>query len=430
LSGTPNPAAPLPPGPRAGVLAQTVGFHRDPLSFLRGAQRELGDVFTLRLLTARPLVVIAEPDAVGRLLDGDPALAHAGAGRLRILPFAARRSVFGGDAEAHRSARARIAPALSEAAIARHRPEMTRIAARHAAGLPLGRPFRLLPRMRALTDEIFVRLVLGVGDGEIAGSLIAAIQRMLWTPGNPPVTLPGRGDGLVGELGQLLFRRRRAPVARHLRRAIAARRAEAPSEGDVLGCMVAALGPGEDEAIVEELMSLLMAAQEPPAIALAWLLDRLGREPALAERFVAEPEGEAAEDAVRETLRLQPPASAALRRLAEPLRAGGHELPAGLTTLLPTSLLHRDPRTFTAPDLFRPGRWRSGAEPGGPYFPFGGGARRCVGEPLARAEIATAVPALLAAARLTPVGPEPERMVQRATVLVPRGSLVVRATAR
>jgi hypothetical protein len=39
---------------------------------------------------------------------------------------------------------------------------MARIAASHVARWPRGRPFRVLPRMRRLVDEIFVRLVLGV----------------------------------------------------------------------------------------------------------------------------------------------------------------------------------------------------------------------------------------------------------------------------
>jgi cytochrome P450 len=180
--------------------------------------------------------------------------------------------------------------------------------------------------------------------------------------------------------------------------------------------------------IVDELMSLLMAAQEPPSIALAWILDRLAREPVLAEEFVAEPRGPRADAVVREALRLRPPASGALRRLRAPMRVGDRELPAGATVLLPTSLVHRDPRGFRDPDRFEPERWLGGGAPSWPFFPFGGGARRCVGEALAHAEIETVVPTVLRALRLSPLSPEPERMVQRATVLVPRRSLLVRAS--
>jgi cytochrome P450 len=416
-----------PPGPEAGALTQTVAFHRDPLEFLRRRQRELGDVFQIRLLTARPTFVVAEPEAVESLLGADPERAHAGAARRAVLPFASDRSVFGGDAGAHSAARARIAPALAPEVIDSRREAIAAIAERHALQWPLGRPFRLLSRLRTLCDEVFARLVLGVRDEEIAGELIEAIGRMLRTPGNPPLTLPGKGDGLIGELGQALFEQRQAPVVAALSRAVEARRREASEEVDVLGCMLAAGAALTTAQIVEELMSLLMAAQEPPSIALAWILDRLSREPELAETFLADPRGKRADAIVREVLRLRPPASGSLRRLLEPMRVDGRELPAGATVLAPTSLVHRDPRGFRDPDLFEPERWLTDAAPSWPFFPFGGGARRCVGEALAHAEIETIVPAVLRSVKLTPVARQPERMVQRATVLVPRRSLLVRA---
>jgi len=422
-----------PPGPGGGVLTQTIAFHRDPLEFLRRQQEELGDVFQIRLLTARPTFVVTEPAAVESLLGADPERAHAGQARRAVLPFASDRSVFGGDADAHRAARARIAPALAPDSIDARREEMTAIAERHASQWPLGRPFRLLSRLRTLCDEVFVRLVLGVRDEEIAAELIEAIGRMLRTPGNPPVTLPGRGDGLMGELGQALFEQRQAPVAAALGRAVEARRADAGrnsedgDEVDVLGCMVADDAELSTEQIVDELMSLLMAAQEPPSIALAWILDLLARQPELAEGFVADPRSARSDAIVREVLRLRPPASGSLRRLLEPMPVEGRELPAGATVLLPTSLVHRDPRGYRDPARFKPERWLADITPSWPFFPFGGGARRCVGEALARAEIETVVPAVLRTLRLTPVASEPERMVQRATVLVPQRSLLVRA---
>ena len=416
----------VPPPLCAGnVLAQTVAFHRDPLGFLRARQRELGDVFAIRLLSVRPLFVLADPEAVPELLASDPERAGAGEARRAILPFASARSAFGGDGEAHRSARARIAPAMAAEALEPRRAAMAAIAARHAEGWPRRRPFRLLSRVRTLCDEIFVRLVLGVRDEQIAAELTAAVGRMLRTPGNPPVTLPGEGDGLAGAGGQALFERRQAPVAKALARGVEARRSEGGDELDVLGSMVAA-GLGTQQ-IVEELVSLLMAAQEPPSIALTWLLDRLAREPGLAGAVLGDPRSPRAEAFVRETLRLRPPASGSLRRLREPVRAGGYELAPGSTVLVPTALLHADARGFRDPDRFEPERWLADPEPGWPFFPFGGGARRCVGEALARAEIEAVLPAILGTVRLQPLAPEPEPMVQRATVLVPRRSLLCRA---
>jgi cytochrome P450 len=95
-------------------------------------------------------------------------------------------------------------------------------------------------------------------------------------------------------VGTRLFDRRVAPVARLLAEEIGARqRLDDTEGGDILACMLHADPPLATDEIVEELIPVLMAGQEPPAVALTWLLDRLGREPHAAERFAFEAEEEA-----------------------------------------------------------------------------------------------------------------------------------------
>jgi cytochrome P450 len=408
--------SPLPPGPSAGPFAQTVAFHRDPLGVLRGAHARYGDVFTMRLATARPVVVVASPAEVEPLLRADPRLAHAGSARRTILPLASPHSAFGADGAAHAAAREPIAALFAPEAVAGHRDAMARIAVRHARAWPRGRPFRLLESMRALVDEVFVRRLLGVSRDDRVAEVCAALRRMLRTPGNPPVSVPGEGDGLMGALGRRAFDRRHAPLTRLIAAEVERRRTDPPD--DVLGCMLRA-DPGRDGLeIADALLVLLAAAQEPAAVALARLLDRLARAPEFAERYAA---GDR-DPIVRETLRLHPPAVAGLRRLTMPRTVAGHRLPAGVVTMAPIPLLHRDARAYDEPDAFRPERWRTGELPASAYLPFGEGARRCLGEHLAHAYFDAIVPAILRTVRLRAVWPRPERMVVRGTILVPHRS--------
>src|ERR687897_600101 len=71
----------LPPGPIAGRLAQAAAFHRDPLGFLRSAREEFGDVFTLRLAVAGPMVVFADPQVIDEVVTIPRDAGHAGAAR-------------------------------------------------------------------------------------------------------------------------------------------------------------------------------------------------------------------------------------------------------------------------------------------------------------------------------------------------------------
>jgi cytochrome P450 len=294
---------------------------------------------------------------------------------------------------------------------------MALLAESHAARWPRGRPFRLLPRIRTLIDDIFVRHILAVADEERATALVLALRRMLLSGGNPPVPLPGPGNDTLERPAQVLFGRRSAPLRKLLGEAIDARRGHAGDGGDVIGTLLSQAPELPAAAMVDKLLAVLMAAQEPPSVAVTWLLDRHAREP----------EADPADDAfVRETLRLHPPALGILRKLTAPVDLGGHALPAGAWTALAIPLIHRDSAAFPDPDAFRPARWRDGAAEERRFVPFGGGTRRCIGAALAETYFAAVVPPIAASVRLRPVARRrPERMVVRATTLVPQRSALV-----
>jgi cytochrome P450 len=85
-------------------------------------------------------------------------------------------------------------------------------------------------------------------------------------------------------------------------------------------------------------------------------------------------------------------------------------VPVGTTLFMVPWVMHRDPRWFDDPEVFRPERWADGlAErlPRFAYFPFGGGPRLCVGNRFAMME---AVLLLASVARRFRVRLEPDRM--------------------
>jgi len=414
----------LPPGPDADRLSQTVMLARDPLRVLRSLRTRFGPVFTIRT-TNGPIVVVGAAEELVRLTELDPGSARAGEARRRVLPQASPRSVFGGDEEAHRAASARIHDALTPAAIARIEPEIAAIAARQAAAWPRGRPFKLRVRLRDVADEVWVRLVLRPREETRVEGLARAARHLLRTPGNPPLPPPADGQGLLGPATTRLMERRLAPFADLIRAEIGERRSDGGGAGDGDGLLArfAATDLAPD-AVVEELTIVTAAATEATASGLTSVLERLAHHPELATQLA---ETGAADPVfgpvVDECLRLRPVAMAAMRRLTRPLSLAGHELQPGTVVMAPSLLLHRDPAQFAEPDTFVPDRFKAGAS--GPFFPFGGGARACIGRHLAQAELRAVVPAVLKARRLSPLAREPERLVERATILAPaRGALV------
>ena len=104
----------------------------------------------------------------------------------------------------------------------------------------------------------------------------------------------------------------------------------------------------------------------PPDLAAVRRLPRLGR-------------------VVEETLRLYPPAWLLARQSTRPVELGGHAFPEGSILFVAPWVTHRDPRLWSEPERFDPDRFAGpgAAAPPFAYLPFGGGARTCVGRPLA-----------------------------------------------
>lgn len=419
----------LPPGPSAPPLLQALRLSRDPLGTLVAARERYGDVFTLRLSRVGTIVVVAAPDALDVLLQGDPQVACAGAARRRLLPILPPASALGADGAAHRAARARLLGVLAQPHLRAASAGMADIACEHVAGWPLGRPFALLPRVRALALDVFVREVLAVRERRRAAALQRAVLQMMWSP----LVAPGvwvhdpHGDP-VSRVGWSLFRALRGRLEGLLREELQHRRGRRESAGsDILATLVAAAAEAGDDVVIDELVGLLIAAVEPGGVGLTWMLERLAGDPAVVARILDERGGEDAmtRAVIRETLHTRPAIVDVARELTTTVEVGGHELAAGTSVIVAIPLVHGVVAT-PAEQPFCPQRWLT-REPPHPFLPFGGGERTCLGAALAIVQARAVVPAVMARVVLAPAG-TPERVALRGTALVPhRGARVIAA---
>jgi cytochrome P450 len=100
-----------------------------------------------------------------------------------------------------------------------------------------------------------------------------------------------------------------------------------------------------------------------------------------------------------ESMRLYPPTWIFIRMtLQEDKLPSGATIPAGSKIYLCQYVMHRHPRYFPDPERFDPERFTETAKKERPqfaYFPFGGGARVCIGEHFAKME-GTLVMAMIA----------------------------------
>jgi cytochrome P450 family 135 len=425
----PRPIQGLPPGPRMPRALQTAIWSRQAQWFLEQSRARFGPMFSIKIAYEGDWVMVSDPELVKQVFTGDPKVFHAGEGNQILRPVLGDNSVLVLDEKKHIGQRKLLLPPFHGERMQAYGEKMTEIAAREIESWPTGVPYKLRPRMQAITLEIIIETVFGVHEGERMEPLREALRDFLDLTTNPRILLPVLAIGPDRIVHTRAFRRRVDPVNRLIAEEIADRRAaeDLAEREDVLSMLVAARhedgSPMSDAEIRDELLTLLVAGHETTATALSWAMERLVRHPEKLERL--RDEVEAGEDAyltatIQETLRLRPVIVIVVRKLTEPVELGGYELPAGASVTPCIHLVHRDPQVYPEPERFLPERFLD--SPPGTYtwIPFGGGVRRCLGAAFAQFEMAVVLRELVRRRELRPARPGPERSLRRAITETPR----------
>ncbi len=192
---------------------------------------------------------------------------------------------------------------------------------------------------------------------------------------------------------------------------IAERRRSGEDRGDLLSMLLHTQDEESgrqmtDQQLRDEAMTLFMAGHETTANTLAWVWFLLANHPDSEAELHAEidlvlgdrpptmadlPRLKYTGLIVTEALRVYPTVWMVGRENIEPVELGDYTIPKGTTIFMPQWTIHRDPRWFDEPELFRPERWAHGLQDQihrYAYFPFGGGPRICIGNNFALMESA------------------------------------------
>lgn len=427
---------PLPPGPTQSSAYQTLAWTLRGPSFLNRSRARFGDVFTVNLGIADPIVVVSDPELVKRIFTGDPEVLRAGEGNNILAPVLGNRSVLLLDGPEHLRQRRLMLPQFHGERMQAFTQLMRDIADREIDRWPVGGELRLQDAFQAITLEIILRALFGVdAEGQRADAMRSALRSLTKLAMRPmsQLAMSREANGKPGIWW--MVRPSLEATDRLLHEHIAERRraSDLAERDDILSLLLQAEdeeGNGlTDRELRDELMTLLVAGHETTTTAMAWAYERLLRQPDDMERLRVEATGEDTEDGwtdavVRESLRRRPPIPMVVRKLSEPwaLREEDGELPAGTLVAPSIWLIHHRPDIYPDPEAFRPDRWLGVKPDTYRWLPFGGGIRRCLGASFALLEMREVLRTVAARAdlRLADGAAERERIVRRAIVFSPR----------
>lgn len=153
------------------------------------------------------------------------------------------------------------------------------------------------------------------------------------------------------------------------------------------------------DAIIEEVLSVIIAGVETMGALFAWIFLYLSADPEALDRCRAEPvdaKRPYLRAVINEVLRLRPPAWALLRQMTVPYSDAHVSVFTGDLVFASTYATHHHPQLWPDPERFNPRRFLDVATAPATFFPFGLGPHRCPGQFLAVLEAETMISAVLA----------------------------------
>ncbi|GAC1396022.1 MAG: cytochrome P450 [Pyrinomonadaceae bacterium] len=455
----------VPPGPKSmlpfGIFFRMQG---DALQFLTGLARDYGDVSRFRA-GSRYIYFFNHPDLIKEIL-----VTHNesfGKGRaLQRMKTLLGEGLLTAEGEHYKRQRRLVQPAFHKGRIAGYGAVMSDSAAQFSDRWTDGETLDIANEMMRLTLAIVGKTLFDAdveNDAHEVGAAIAELVEMFRF-----LLLPFSEILEKLPLPQVRrFKRVRERLDAIIYRIINERRQSKTDRGDLLSMLLLAqdeLGSGRmsDEQVRDEVLTLFLAGHETTANTLAWTWYLLAQNPQVEAKLHAELDTVLSVDqspliahsaqvhtetispqpalerlrytemVLTESMRLYPPAWTIGRRALRDVTIGGYSIPKDSIVLMSQYVMHRDARFYDEPEKFIPERWtpdERARRPQFAYFPFGGGARRCIGENFAWMEGVLLIATMARNWRMRLV-PEQNIEAQPRVTLRPKNGIVMQLERR
>src|SRR3954471_3229226 len=184
----------LPPGPSMPATLQSIGWAVRPTALMREAERQFGEIFTLRINGRKgmPYVFVSNPEAIKAIATGDREVLKAGAARGFDLfePVFGPNSILVLDGATRLRQRKLMLPPFHGERMKSYGALIEEITAARMRDWPAGTPVELQDEFQHITLDVILRAVFGFDAGPPMADARKYIQRWLEMMASPASMVP------------------------------------------------------------------------------------------------------------------------------------------------------------------------------------------------------------------------------------------------
>lgn len=432
------------PASKTPKLIQQLQWIFNPTRYLKTNHRRYRDIFKVKMVGfGNDIILTSHPEIMQYVLTHDRQQFISPSKLNGILrPLIGDSSVLMLDGDRHRQRRQLVMPSFHGERLKVYGDLTIRITEEVMEKVPHNQPFLAREIMQDISLKVITEAVFGVTEGQRYEELQDRLKKML-DLFNSPVTSAflffpflQKDWGRWSPWGHFLSQRQ--AIDELIYAEISDRRANPdPNRTDILSLLMSATdeqGEGmRDQELRDELMTLLTAGHETTASAMAWALYWIHHTPEVKDKLIEElntlsPHAGGMDifrlpyltAVCNETLRLSPSAMLTFTRVAqEKVEVAGYTFEPEDMIMGCMYLTHLREDLYSNPEQFNPQRFIDRQYTPYEFIPFGGGARRCVGEALAQFEMKLVIATIVSQYHLKLADTQPETQQRRGVTLSP-----------
>jgi cytochrome P450 family 110 len=435
----------VPAGSHAPRWVQKLQYTQNTIAYLESSAQRYGEIFNAPVIgNHRTVLFISNPGAIQQIFTTDTKQLIAPPNQL-LQPVVGEYSIFTLAGSRHRRERRLLMPPFHGERMRTYGQLICDLTHKAVRSRAIGSPFAARQLAQEISLAVILKVVFGIEQEDRfhqLKSLLIALTDSLKSPlAGGLLFFPSlqKDWGTHSPWGR--FRSLQRQVSEVILAEIQDRRGHADG-ADILSLLMSAQDeagqPMTDAELHDELVTLLLAGHETTATAIAWAMYWIHRDAQVRETLLAELHQPAVEPIAiaqlpylsavcNETLRIYPVAVLTVpRAVKEPVELMGHSLEPGTRLYGCIYLTHQRPDLYPDPKVFKPERFLERQFTPYEFLPFGGGARRCIGEALALFEMKLVIATLLSHYQFALADQAPEFPQRRGVIFAPaRGVQII-----